>query len=153
MEVKDYPNYLIYSDGRVWSKKSNKFIKHRLNGTGYHRVGLYNPKRKNLSVHKLVAEHYIPNPDNKPEADHIDRDIDNNDVSNLRWVTHRENCENRGEHKKSSRNTSGHKNIFFRQQRQTWIYQQEEPFVRRSFKSKTDAICFKFICRLKRNSS
>lgn len=151
MEVKDYPNYLIYSDARVWSKKSNKFIKHRFNGTGYHQVVLYNPKRKCLFVHRLVAGHYILNPDNKPEVDHIDRDIDNNDLSNLRWATRSENRQNQRSPRMSRLNKSGHKNIFFRKNRGSWVYQRNNPYVKRSFKTKTDAICFKFICLLKRS--
>ena len=149
MEINGFPDYIIYPNGLVWSKKSNKFIKHRLNATGYHRVVLYNPTGKNHFIHKLVAEHYISNPDNKSQADHIDRDVHNNDVSNIRWATPSENCQNRRNPAKSCRNKSGHKNIFFRKNRNCWIYQQQEPYVKKSFKSKTDAICFKFICIMK----
>ena len=56
--------------------------------TGYYRVML---KGKNKCIHKLVAESFIPNPENKPQVDHIDGDISNNCVANLRWVTQREN--------------------------------------------------------------
>lgn len=45
-------------------------------------------------VHRLVAEHFIPNPDNKPCIDHIDTDRTNNNAKNLRWVTHSENLYN-----------------------------------------------------------
>lgn len=48
-------------------------------------------KRIHKKIHRLVAEAFIPNPDNKPEVDHIDTDKDNNNVNNLRWVTHSEN--------------------------------------------------------------
>lgn len=49
---------------------------------------------KNKRLHRIVAETFIPNPDNKPCVDHIDGDKKNNSVSNLRWVTHKENNNN-----------------------------------------------------------
>ena len=53
-------------------------------------------KPKSISVHRLVAMAFIPNIDNKPEVDHLDRNIYNNNADNLRWVTAKENCANRG---------------------------------------------------------
>jgi hypothetical protein len=50
-------------------------------------------------VHRLVAETFIPNTENKPTVDHIDRDATNNHVSNLRWATHSEQNYNRGPYK------------------------------------------------------
>lgn len=58
---------------------------------GYRRVCI---KCKTYYIHRLVAETFIPNPENKPAIDHIDRNRDNNDVSNLRWVTIKENAYN-----------------------------------------------------------
>lgn len=49
---------------------------------------------KSCKIHRLVAEVFIPNPDNKPYVDHIDTDRANNDVTNLRWVTPKENMNN-----------------------------------------------------------
>lgn len=74
----------------------NKSIKaHWTYGTlqpdGYYRVHI---RHKMYKVHRLVAETFIPNPDNKPLVDHIDRNPSNNDVSNLRWATHQENMNN-----------------------------------------------------------
>lgn len=62
---------------------------------GYVDVSLYKDGiRYHKKPHKLVAEAFIPNPDNLSEVDHIDADKDNNCVENLRWVTHKENCNN-----------------------------------------------------------
>lgn len=66
---------------------------------GYFRVSL---KGKSFCVHRLVAEAFIPNPDNKPYVDHIDTDIENNKASNLRWVTASENNRNILSRKKRS---------------------------------------------------
>lgn len=59
---------------------------------GYTDVSLYkNGERTHKKMHRLVAEAFIPNPDNLPEVDHIDMDKDNNCVDNLRWCTHSQN--------------------------------------------------------------
>jgi hypothetical protein len=50
--------------------------------------------KRSMSLHRLVAEAFIPNPDGLREIDHIDRDKQNNHVDNLRWVTRRENMRN-----------------------------------------------------------
>lgn len=51
-------------------------------------------KEKSVSVHRLVAQAFIPNPENKPAVDHIDTNVLNNSVDNLRWVTAHENAMN-----------------------------------------------------------
>ena len=96
MEIEDYPNYLIYNDGRVWSKfGKGRFLKQSPNAYGYRMVQLWNKNGgKNLLVHRLVAKAYIPNPDNHPTVDHINGIRDDNRIENLRWVTHSENVLN-----------------------------------------------------------
>jgi len=91
--IKDFePDYLITPDGRVYSLKSKKYLRPGITGRGYYQVHLYKsgnryPKR----IARLVAQAFIPNPENKPEINHKDGIKVNNDVSNLEWVTSSEN--------------------------------------------------------------
>ena len=58
----------------------------------YKMIGLNKDKKQTPhSIHRLLAIHFIPNPDNKPQVNHIDGDKFNNDLSNLKWVTCSEN--------------------------------------------------------------
>lgn len=94
MKIQGYEEYEILSNGIVFSK-SGKPMKPQLDGKGYLRVQLKDPKKKNgvstFKVHRLVAMHFLPNPNNLPQVDHIDGDKSNNDVSNLEWVSNEEN--------------------------------------------------------------
>mgnify|MGYP003134229130 CR=1 FL=1 len=97
MEIKGYTNYLIFKNGAVLSKGSKynkpKFLKHCFNAGGYKVVNLRDGMGGGCPrfIHRLLAEVYIPNPDNKPFIDHIDRCRTNNSLYNLRWVTKSEN--------------------------------------------------------------
>jgi hypothetical protein len=152
MEINDFPNYLIYKDGKVWSKKSNKFLKPQKE-RGYFRVGLYNGGKKQIfkKIHRLVAIHYIPNFENKKEVDHIDRDKTNNRIENLRWATRQEQNENRGIMKN---NKSGHKYIGWNNHSKRWVVRfHGKNKIQKYFKNKNDAIWFKFYYLLKINYS
>ena len=63
------------------------------NGKGYLGVILSkNGETKPCKVHRLIAEAFIPNPDNLPEVNHKDEDKTNNSVENLEWILHKDNC-------------------------------------------------------------
>lgn len=69
-------------------------------------------RKKHLRVHRIVAETFIPNPENKPEVDHINRIRNDNRVENLRWVTRLENAQNRGLKKSGYTHKKHKKHIF-----------------------------------------
>ena len=83
-------NYIIQSDGRIFGKRYGKFMKPWTTRDGYLFVSCLG---KNCYVHRLVAQKFIPNPNNLPQVDHIDKCKTNNHVSNLRWVTCMTNCQ------------------------------------------------------------
>ena len=151
MEVDNFPNYLIYPDGKVWSKKRNKFIKDKIEKNGYKRIQLYkNKKRKYFYIHRLLGIHYLPNPENKYSIDHINRNKSDNRIENLRWATQKEQCENREQQCLSIKNTSGHTGIYYHNDSKKWVYRKVGKYkIMKYFKSKIDALCFKYIYLLK----
>ena len=93
-DIKNYEGlYAITSCGKVWSYRTKKFLKPYGNKNGYLRVGLRKDKeRKQFLIHRLVAEAYIPNPNNYETVDHIDFNRANNCINNLQWMSNSENC-------------------------------------------------------------
>ena len=92
-QIRDNPNYLVSNHGRIKSSNLDKIHSMR-DSKGYFIVDLYeNGSRCTKRVHRLVAEHFIENPFNKPEINHIDGNKHNNNASNLEWVTKKENCQ------------------------------------------------------------
>ena len=150
MEIEGYPNYLIYEDGKVFSKYKNKFLNPSINSCGYYRIDLLeNGKRKTFKIHRLIAFHFISNPENKSEIDHINRDRTDNRIENLRWVSHSENQQNVGIR---IDNTSGIKNISYDTFEDRWVFNKmiNGNKTRKHFKTKQEAIEFKNyfeICR------
>ena len=90
---RDYANYIIYSDGRIWSKNRRKFLTYKITRDGYARTQLFsgNQKYKNFNFHRIITEVFIPNPENKPFVNHKDGNRINNCVDNLEWCTQQEN--------------------------------------------------------------
>jgi hypothetical protein len=96
MEIEDYQDYLIFEDGRVYSKKNKKYLKNSPHNAGYLKVTLYKDGNKEtFLIHRLIGLHYIENPHNYPCIDHIDRNRKNNSISNLRWVNQSMNEQNK----------------------------------------------------------
>ena len=86
------PNYIVSNTGKIRREGSDRGLSVR-DRKGYLSVDLYeNSKRKTERVHRLVAEAFVPNPDNKPYVNHKDGNKHNNNASNLEWVTSKENC-------------------------------------------------------------
>lgn len=93
-KIKGFPDYLITKDGRVFSKRSNRFLKGNVHPTGYIQVSIRNDSVVTVKfVHKLVAEAYLGHlPCGHNEVvDHIDNNKENNSLCNLQLITNREN--------------------------------------------------------------
>lgn len=91
----EYPGYEISNFGRVKSWKSGKpkILVPRLDSQKrYYMINLCkNNQSKNILVHRLVAQYFVDNPNNKPVVNHIDHNTRNNHSDNLEWVTVQEN--------------------------------------------------------------
>ena len=94
-QIKDFPNYYVTNQGRVWSTLSKNWLIPTDNSRGnHHRLYVSLGKGNKRYIHRLVAEAFLPNPDNLPEVDHKDTNGLNNNVENLQWATHQENLAN-----------------------------------------------------------
>ena len=93
-DIKGYEGlYAVTSCGKVYSYINEKFLVPIATRNGYLQVNLYKEgKIKIHLIHRLVADAYLPNPDNLPQVDHIDGNKTHNYVNNLQWITNRDNC-------------------------------------------------------------
>ena len=92
----DFDKYVISKDGNIWSKYYKKFNNGNLGTSGYLQIWLKckDGKKRYFMKHRVIAYYFIPNPDNKPQVDHINTIKTDNRVENLRWVTQSENNRN-----------------------------------------------------------
>lgn len=91
--IENYPNYTISDKGEIVNTNTNKELKPYIRKDGYVVATLSKGGKKyKCYLHRLVAETFIPNPNNLPQVNHIDEDKTNNCVSNLEWITSKDNC-------------------------------------------------------------
>ena len=106
--IPGFPNYSVSTDGVVINNRTGRELKqtiHKSRNSGYKTVFLYGSNgRKTMSVHRLVAQVFIPNPDNLPQVNHRDENTLNNCVDNLEWCTAKYNC-NYGHHIENVQNS------------------------------------------------
>jgi hypothetical protein len=119
--IRGYENYMISDYGRVFSIKSHRFLKPRINTWGYYKVNLCeNGIKKTFTIHRLVGLHFLENPENKKCIDHINNNRLDNTINNLRFVSSQQNSHNSVIPKN---NTSGVKGVYFDKKRNKYHVQ------------------------------
>lgn len=106
IDVLDWHGYMVSNLGRVKScyQTHESLLKPQKDMNGYESVVLSNSTyQKRLSVHRIVADNFLLNPEDKPTVDHINRKRDDNRLCNLRWATHKEQGENKSEYTKPTK--------------------------------------------------
>jgi hypothetical protein len=116
--IENYDHYVVSTFGRVKNVKTGKILKGSVNSHGYLNCNLYEDAiMKTHKIHRLVANAFINNPNDKECVDHKNNDKTNNNISNLRFATYSENQHNR---KLSSNNTSGAKGVTLNKKVKKW---------------------------------
>lgn len=85
---KIYENYMVSSEGKIYSLLTKKELKPWMTNKGYLKIDLGRNRR--VYVHRLVAETFIPNSENKPTVNHLNHDKTDNRIKNLEWATYKE---------------------------------------------------------------
>ena len=118
MLVREFPNYMVSSCGRVMNIRTFRVLRPLNNRGDYLYVDLSsNVKTSHKNIHRLLAEAFILNLTDLPCVDHIDRNKLNNHISNLRWCTREENQHNRSKNKNTS---SVYKGVSFHKKLNKW---------------------------------
>jgi len=147
--IDNYENYMVSNRGEIKNIKRNRKLTLDISKDNRVSVVLWkNNKSKRIRVHRLVAIAFLPNPLNKPQIDHIDRNSSNNLLENLRWATCRENQINKGI---SKNNKSGAKGVWWDKRTYKWVAKislNNKMLYLGSFKNFDDAVeAYKFKSR------
>lgn len=110
----DLENYKITKCGKVWSCLSNRFLAIQQNPDNHYKFIFI--RRKKYYIHRLLGYTFIDNPYDKETIDHIDRDVTNNDINNLRWASRREQQANR---------SNGEPKIWFQPKYNRWCWEKK----------------------------
>jgi hypothetical protein len=92
--VSGFPNYIINNDGVIYSQRGE--MKHKIDKDGYNCIHLSNGKPKHYYIHRLVYQHFGKNWNPELTVDHIDGNVNNNHISNLRMATQQQQQFNKG---------------------------------------------------------
>lgn len=91
-EIKGYENYLVFEDGTVLNQNTGRELKPDKTNRGYYRITVCKDnKTKRFSLHRLIAELFIPNPLNLNTVNHKDGNKKHNHKSNLEWMSQADN--------------------------------------------------------------
>ena len=116
--ISEYTKYQVSNIGRVRNSMTGRILKTIVTDGGYYTVLLYKCKTATrFRVHRLVAQEFIDNPDGKPFVDHVNHNVTDNTVLNLRWVSISENNMNQTKRLNTS---SKHKGVSFNKQLHKW---------------------------------
>ena len=122
--INGFINYQVSNLGRVRNANTGRILKLWDNGHGYLKVVLCkNGKSFTCKVHRLVAQEFIDNPDNKKCVDHVDNIRTNNIVTNLRWCTYSENNRNVTKQQNTSSQYLG---VAWHKHKNKWICQAQD---------------------------
>ena len=145
-KFEDYDNYIVFKTGKVFSLRTNIFLKPSLTRKGYLTLRFYNgcrKSRRDITIHRLLGILFITNPENKPQIDHINRKRTDNRIENLRWADAQEQGMNQ---KIAKNNKTGCKGLFLREGRKKkWnaYLMVNRKMYQKGFESKEEALVYR----------